>query len=228
MRRSEVLIADIITGPDDAEQIGKAAFELLNEILAGATSPTDLQPLLHSTRTSAVEAGAWVLAELGADAASMMTEIDRLLDDQSRKTRFWAIDALNGAASVADGATLAKAIQLIADDDSAVRWKVLDFLGKMSSDLLTSGLSHTNDDHIRNLLSWLLGPGSDPGESGAIQTRLDHDDRTTRLFAAAAAFRIGRSDASPLEYAATSGDDTISSHARYGLEFSRLNKSRPG
>jgi hypothetical protein len=83
---------------------------------------------------------------------------------------------------------------------------------------LRAGLTNLQADAVREQLEWLLTRGSDPAHSPDIVDRLDNDDELVRMFALAAAVRVGRYDSGPLEHASRSSDEEVSEFAALGLK----------
>jgi hypothetical protein len=188
-----------------------SANELLKEMFAGY--PTDpLRQLIHSREPIAVKSAAWILSELAYRAPSIMSELSYLLDHPLRDARFWAVDAVLGSARNESGETIAMAIALIADQDEAVRWKVLQLLARAPLTSLTAGAIHLNSLQLRGLVNWLTTVA--PDSSAGVTARLASSDHLERMFAAAAAARLAPSTRSPLVDAAGSEDREVSSFAK--------------
>jgi hypothetical protein len=214
-RRGDELIELLQAGPVDAIEADRAANDLLHQIFDGYPVQ-NLRRLIHSSADQAVGAGAWVVSELGARAAELLDDVDFLLSHRVRDARFFAIDAVLVAASGDHGALIAKAVMLVADQDQAVRWKILRLLARASTAQLTAAVPHLQDSHIASLAVWLIGDGSQARRSEVL-VRLSDSDKETRLFAAAASARLAGPDRATIERAAESSDPDIRLFARNEL-----------
>jgi len=212
LRSGDELIELLLSGDQDPEEEGEAANDLLRQVLRGYPAK-NLGRLIHSDRTKAVANGAFVVSELGAQAAQIIDEVDFLLGHPLREARFDALDAALTSASAEHGATLAKAVMLIADPDQAVRSKALRFLANSTPDQLTAAVPYLADRHIASLVTWLASAGSDPASLPEIRGRLNDRDKETRMFAAAAAARVAGTSRQGLDDATASEDPDIRSFA---------------
>lgn len=87
-----------------------------------------------------VEAGTWILSELGVKAAPLIGEVEALLESRSRKVRYWAIDVVHSSAGPKDGRIIGKALGLMDDIDVAVRRAALFFLARASESQLSAAI----------------------------------------------------------------------------------------
>jgi hypothetical protein len=212
MSRGDELI-DALSGGGalDADAV---ANELLGEF--GAGYPVErLHRLLRSGVAAAVRAGVWIASELGEHARPLLGEMPRLLRHPVRSVRFFAIDVVLVTATGEDGEVVARAVDLIADPDGAVRWKAMRLLANASGEQLAASVPYLRDEGLRELTAW-IGHADDPAD---ILSRFAAGDRTIRLFAAAAAARVAGTDRAPLERIADSGDEETASFARERLEL---------
>jgi hypothetical protein len=198
-------LCDPATDPDDAPSL---ANELLGEFIHGFPI-CRLRQLLSSANHTAVRSGAWIAAELAAQASPLVAEINRLLDHEDRCVRFFAVDAVVSGAACECAATYAKAIGRVQDGDKAVRWKTLHLLSKATPEQLRASLTFV-DPQLRAEVEWLCADLT-PAEVAA---RLAHECGTARLFAVAAADRMAAADPSPLAQAASADDTEVRSFAR--------------
>lgn len=206
--RGDELIERLRSGASD-----DSANELLKEIFAGY--PTEnLQRLIHSDEPIAVKSGAWIISELGHRSAAMMSEVDMLLDHPRREVRFWAVDAVLGAAGTEHGATIAKAVALIADTEDAVRWKVLQLLSRAPVSNLKASEPYLENVQLRQFVNWLAAVGTEPSSIQEVGNRLVSADKLTRMFAVAAAARLAPNVRSLLQDAVASEDLEVSSFAK--------------
>jgi hypothetical protein len=206
------LIDRLLGGELNEDEQGVAANDLLIRVLGGYPAQ-NLSRLIHSDRTQAVDSGAFVVSELGAQAGQVMNEVDFLLGHPSRNARFDALDAVLAGASSEDGRVLAKAVMLVVDPDQAVRRKALRFLAKATQDQLLAAIPYLRDRYKTELVTWLLTAGSDPSYLPDILSRLEDGEKETRMFAVAAAARAGDASRLGLEQAAASDDLDIRSFA---------------
>ncbi|MEU7862296.1 hypothetical protein [Nonomuraea sp. NPDC049141] len=207
------LIERIRTHPGNDAVVGPAANDLLDELYAGYPVE-NLGRLLHSDDNASVRTGAWLLSELGERAAPMMTEIPALLGHPLLYVRFFAVEVV--VTNATDGPVIARTLNLSQDPEPAVRWKVLRFLAVATVDQLAAGVPHLPPGHIRTLTEWLISQESEQAAPREIIERLEADDLTTRLFAAAAAARLsgrGGEDSTLLERAADTETEEIRSFA---------------
>jgi hypothetical protein len=196
----------------DPEQEGRAANDLLAEVFRGYPAE-NLSRLIRSDNHRAVEAGAFVVSELGVKAAPVLGDVEFLLGHQSRNARFGAIDATLAAASRDDGPIIAKAVMLVADPDQAVRWKALRFLAQATRDQLEAAGPCLEDGHVADLVRWMSAAGDKRAYLSEILDRLEDHDKRTRMFAAAAAGRVAAADRTGIERAAASHDPEVRSFA---------------
>jgi hypothetical protein len=213
MSRGDELI-ESLRGANASSAADAAAIALLAEISNGY--PVEqLTRLFQSSSPAAARASAWIASELGADALPLLDEISALLDNEARYVRFFAVDAVLSAATSDHGKLIAKAIDLIEDPDGAVRWKATQLLARASDMQLAAAVPYLRDERLRILTAWL---NSDIGLA-EISPRLADEDRTTRLFAAAAAVRSANRDRSALDLAAGAADEEVAAFAREELEL---------
>jgi hypothetical protein len=215
----------LLAGEDFPGEEGKAANDLLGQVLRGYPAQ-NLSRLIHSESNKAVDSGAFVISELGARAAQILDEVDFLLSHPSRNARFDALDAALTSASDEDGAVLAKAIMLVADPDDAVRWKALQFLARSTPDQLAASVSFLMDDHVAALVAWLAAAGNDATHLPGVLGRLSESDKTTRMFAAAAAARVAPTDRRGIEQAAALNDPEIRSFAESVISMLDLDRKQ--
>lgn len=206
--RGDELLAQVAAhSQDDAVQ------QLLGEFFKGYPIEK-LRLLLGSTNENAVKAGAWIASELGSSVSPLNGDLLPLLDHPARYIRFFVIDAVLGYATAEHGEATAKAIRLTRDTDDAVRWKALNFVAKADLDQLLASLPFQTDTKLAELTTWLTNLLGSPWKRTEIVNKLDDQERLVRLFAATAAARVAKSDMVPLQHAAGSGDEEVSSFAR--------------
>lgn len=216
-RDGDELIRRIADPDRTAKQRGNDAYELLQALFSGHPI-SGLGPLLRSKDSRVVEAGIWVLAELGSKASPLVKETGPLLDHPSRTVRYWAIDVVNVGAGPEDGEILGKALKLLEDTDGAVRGAALFFLARMSDPQLSAAIDRLEGTDLGDLLGWLrLVQGGDVADAEVVN-RVASDVRLVRMVAVAAAARISHRGRPALERAAAMGDEDTSVFASGELE----------
>ncbi|MFD9950572.1 hypothetical protein ACFWYW_43700 [Nonomuraea sp. NPDC059023] len=212
-RTGDALIELIRTHPADDDIVGPAAGDLLGELRAGYPVE-NLGRLLRSEDEAIAGTGAWLLAELAELAAPMMDEIPALLSHRNRIVGYYAIAVVLENAGERHGPAIAQVLALSRDPESAIRWKVLEFLTEASVEQLEAGASCLPPGRLRDLTEWLVLQEDEEPDASGIITRLTDGDPLTRLFAAAAATSLsGPDDMGLLEHAAGTGDEEIRSFA---------------
>jgi hypothetical protein len=217
--REDQLLEHLLTGGNDS-----AAIELLDAFHSGYPIER-LRPLLQSDEEDAVDSGAWIASELGEKVTPLVNELSPLLNHPSRSVRIYILNAILNATMNAHGEIVAKAVMLIRDPDEAVRWKTLYFLARETKNELAIALPHLKGQTIAALLAWLLDSGNTQTDMQEIITRLSDKDSLTRMFAVAAAARLGPHNLGPLEHAAASTDPEVSSFATEELELLKIRLS---
>lgn len=214
--RADHLVEQLCTGELDALAASSAANDLLNYIFQGAQVGL-VRRLVRCQEIQAVKAGAWIISELGRDAALLWDEVNLLLRSPARNVRFLAVDAALTLASENDAPTIAEAITLIRDADRAVRRQVLRLMSRIELDRLSSAAPYLVDPHLKDQVRWLIKrEGNLTGKSDVL-IRLSYADNTTRMFAAVAAVRLAAEDAQALRCAADSNDPEIAAFAQCEL-----------
>ena len=151
------LMARILARPVDDQVRGQAANDLLNELFGGYPVE-NLRALLHSGDDDAVQTGAWLLSELGEQAAPLLEEVPTLLAHPRLQVRFFAVEFVLLAADERHAGIIAQALALSRASDSAIRWKVLHFLAMASTEQLMAGLSRLDDPEVGRLTAGLWPP----------------------------------------------------------------------
>ncbi|MFI6290799.1 hypothetical protein ACIBEJ_04400 [Nonomuraea sp. NPDC050790] len=216
-RTGDALIERIRTHPADDDIVGPAAHHLLTELYAGYPVE-NLGRLLHSDDETVAGTGAWLLAELTELAAPMMDEIPALLAHRNRIVRHYAIAVVLDNAGERHGPAIAQVIGLSEDPESAIRWKVLDFLAGASLEQLEAGAACLPAGPLRDLTEWLVLQEDEEPDLPGIVRRLTAGDAVTRLFAAAAAASLsGPGDMTLLEHAARAEEEEIRAFAEERL-----------
>lgn len=188
----------------------------------------NIVPLLQSDATEVVETGLWIADELAGKALGIVDEIVLLLDHED-----WMLSRSAGVIlSQFDDLkshTIATIVSLLKGrDDLELKSSggeiadcVLRILRKVPHEQLGEVADAVDDECLAELLRWLRDEGNDAGAGAAdrIAERLAGPDRLGRVFAAAAAARIGNETTVPLEQAVRSDIDVISEFAQWQLEF---------
>jgi len=213
----------LLAGEDFPGEEGRAANDLLREVLRGYPAQ-NLGRLIHSDNSKAVQSGAFVVSELGARAAQILDEVDFLLSHPVRNARYDALDAVLVGASPEHGEILAKATMLVKDPDYAVRKKAIKFLANSTHDQLVAAIPFLADQHVSDLVAWLAAIENDAAHLPDILSRLRDSDKTTRMFAAAAAARVAPTDQRGIDEAATSSDPEIRSFAENVISMLDLDR----
>jgi hypothetical protein len=123
---------------DGAASNGKALNDLLEEFHRGYPTKKLIE-LSRSSNPSVVRSAAWLLSELGTAACAQSSHFWRLLESTDPKIRFSLIDCVTVCAGDSDGDVIVKLIDSLLDASSAVRWKALDALVKLSERQLDAG-----------------------------------------------------------------------------------------
>jgi hypothetical protein len=226
--RGDRLVAQLRAAADHPVAADAAATGLLHEFFTGY--PLDrLHALLDSDDLHVVRAGAWLASELGTCAAPLLDDVVRLLAHPMRYVRFFAVDAVLANATPQRGDVTARAVALIDDSDSSVRWKTMQLLTNADATALAAAVPHLGGGPLGALIGWLTGQRGRAPTSQEIRARLGDSDRTTRLVAAAAAARVLPMDPDPMRSAAASPDEEIAAFAAEQLAAAdRINRGPAG
>jgi HEAT repeat protein len=189
-----------------------AANELLGCIFHGYPVE-NIDRLVYSGNDQAVQAAAWVISELGAEASQLLGEIQFLLSHPARNARFFAVSATLATASANDGVLLAKATSLISDAEEAVRWQALRLLSRLPASHLQAAAAHITKANLRRLVTWLSDHGDDPASTPEILRMLRDPEQLTRLVAASASARLFGRDRRAIDNAANSRDQDVRTFA---------------
>lgn len=208
VRRGDELVALLGTIDATSAAADTAKMELLTELFHGYPV-TALTPLMRSEDPSVVKIAAWLVSEMGENAAPVLGEVAALLAHPERTARFFALDAVMTSASPSDGRIVAEAIALIDDEQSAVRMKAMRLLAVVSAPVLRAGLAHLPPGRLRDLTAWSAEVAEGHGEIDRHLELLRGLEPLERRFAAAAALRVAPGDRRPLEHASRSDDPDI-------------------
>ena len=211
------LIERIRTHPADDDIVGPAANDLLSELYAGYPVE-NLARLLHSGDDRILRTATWLLSELDELAEPLMDEVPALLASPILSVRYDAIAVVLENADARHGPIIAQVMNLSSDPESAVRWKVLEFLAEASVEQLEAGASCLPSGQVKELAEWLILQDGDEPDLAGIVVRLEAGDPVTRLFAAAAAASLSdEEDTNLLEQAALVEQEEIRSFAQERL-----------
>jgi hypothetical protein len=213
MKKVVMLIEELMASPETADDESQA-LSLLSQFHRGA--PLDyLRPLLLSPDPRLVSLGAWIASELGEQGKPLLHLVGGLLTHPAKGVRFDIIDCVLLWAGPSGGCEIAQVVQLIADPEKAVRWKVMGFLARASSDQLESALAYLDKEEPRSRhafgLRWLLSAGGRDVET--IESELRSPDARMRKYAAVAAVRMSTKNRRPLLLAVSSDDPEVAEFA---------------
>ncbi|GAA0839960.1 hypothetical protein ACFQVD_30650 [Streptosporangium amethystogenes subsp. fukuiense] len=219
----EDLIERILAHPADGDLVGLAANDLLSELYAGFPVE-NLARLLHSGDDRILPTATWLLSELVDLAAPLIDEVPALLSSPIRTVRYDAIAVVLENADERHGPIIAQVMNLSRDPDSAVRWKVLEFLTEASVEQLEAGAACLPSGQVKELAEWLILQDDEEPDLNGIVIRLEAGDPVTRLFAAAAAASLAdKENTNLLEHAAMVEEEEIRSFAQERLSKLREN-----
>ena len=197
---------------------GTNANILLTEVQRGFPV-ANLRRLLDHDK-DAVCSLAWILSELGEGAIPLLGDVRVLLRHPARKARFFAIDVVLSCVSQNEFGLTSQAIDLITDEDSAVRWKVLRLLLLANTEQLRNSIMRLPPSR-GNLIAWLLDNEADP-RIGIISDKLEAGRKEDRLFAVVAAARWYPRDEQALRNALSSDESDV---VRFASSELRLRRS---
>lgn len=213
----EDLIERILAHPADGDLVGVAANDLLSELYAGFPVE-NLARLLHSGDDRILPTATWLLSELVDLAAPLIDEVPALLSSPIRTVRYDAIAVVLENADERHGPIIAQVMNLSRDPDSAIRWKVLEFLTEALVEQLEAGAACLPPGQVKELAEWLILQDDEEPDLAGIVIRLEAGDSVTRLFAAAAAACLAdKEDTNLLEHAAMVEEEEIRSFAQERL-----------
>lgn len=192
----------------------EAANDLLIEFQLGYPIEK-LRSLLESKDEDIVKAAVWIASELGQKSKPIFDAITPLLHHELRYVRFFAIDVVLTCATAGSGAAaIADVISMLDDADPAVRWKVLSFLARASSDQIISAKQFLKTDIENEMVSWfLVVENEEMDATDHILEMLESKVFVQRAFAAAAAIRKSKKYPELLIAVTNSSDKELSSFA---------------
>jgi hypothetical protein len=176
-----------------------------------------LRTLLQAKDDRLAAVGMWIASELGGAVRPLFRDIVNLMQHPAMKVRFYSLDCVLVCADREDNEAINRGMDLIDDDESAVRWKALFFLAALQDEALRAALTARilrDGDRPQAQKLLQLSGSAVAHDSAAILTGLTHNDLVVRRFAAGMAARMARRDSGPLSRAAQSVDSTISQFAK--------------
>lgn len=221
---AQALLRDIIADPDpNSSNVGDLTNRLLREFHRGYPLE-NLRPLLHSDNERLVNTGIWIASELGEKGHSLLNDVSALLKHPIKRVRYFALDCILLWAKGSNKSELASAVALLDDNESAVRWKAMDFLSHASDEQLRAALEYLNSAEPDSMhvsgLRWLLGSsGTDPNEAILM---LHSQDRTLRKYGAISAARIARDNKEPLLRSLSINDRDIRQFAERVMNVTQI------
>ena len=200
----EALIEAIEQGRDNE---GELTNGFLEELFQGR-SLSHLMLLLNHENEEVVRAGAWIASELGDKASPVRDRIYELLNHGSKRVRFWATEAAYLCTTTDDARILARAAQMSADEDGAVRWKALSCLARTSIEKLRAALSYLeeNEGDERQVAGLRLLLSREEQDLHTLESIIQGTDGVMRGYGAVAAVRMRSKTIRMIEVAQHSDD----------------------
>lgn len=211
MESAEVLLQALLVDPHNEDR----AMQLLHRLNEGGDQGVIVRLLRHDTAKLA-ELGAWLASELGAQCAAIYPDVVRHLRHPGWRVRFWLLDCVLACAGEQQAADLATAAKLLDDENSAVRWKAMQFLARASTQQL---------EFARDCLSAQSREGDlvrgvsvladvDAGRYDEILPLIHHDRALLRKLGGVAAVRARGAQRHFLDVAMASDDEEVRSFAK--------------
>jgi hypothetical protein len=211
-RRGDDLVRRILAGDRD-EMLG---YHLLQEVFIGYPI-SQIAMLLRSGEPAAVEAGAFVVSELGSGAAPLAAEFQLLLAQGDVLARAAGIDAVLVNSAVCDGPTIGDAASLVIDQHPGVRAKAMRMLAVIPMADLRRSLESIRIPAVHAQMLWLTADQTEDALAISALERLGAIDPVTLRFATIAAQRVATATDEPLRRAARSTDPEIRDFAEFEL-----------
>lgn len=190
---------------ESTEPDGHVANDLLREFFRGHPV-SELQRLLTSRNENAVATGTFIAGELGARVVALQDILVRLARHPLPTVRCDVVGAIHGMKESAAPESVAVAIAGIVDQDAAVRWRTIRFLGFIGEELLRNAISHIADPDLRAAIPSLILPFTD-FDAAKIVSELGAASPLRRRVALAAAIRLRQQSLEPLRFAASRSDE---------------------
>jgi len=217
--KAEQLIRKLISNPDSGND-GVLGNDLLREFHRGYPLE-NLRELLLSADDQVVKTGVFIASELGAKATPLLGYVVTLLTHPLKVVRFDAIDSVLTCTTGINEREIAAVISMYDDAEGAVRWKVLDYLSRLSEAQLQGALRHfektaPDSDHVA-CIRWLTGDcGRNPNE---ILSFLRSEKALPRKYGVVGATRLAVLNREPLEFAASVQDEDVKQFASSMLKL---------
>jgi len=213
--RGDLLVQQILDKV--SAEPGALANDLLSEFWRGY--PIDrLRPLLRHPDTEIVETGAFLADELPGLMGPLMDDVVPLMDHPSPDVRFLMLGAVLDNV-VNDGEVIARAMLLVHDPHSSVRWTALRFVLRADQEQLESAVPFLPEVSRTALEeSGLLDRQEAAADDWArVRSGLNSADELVRRWAAAAAARFEQQEL--LSEAVESPDPDVSTFADHELKM---------
>lgn len=211
MESAETLLQALLADPQDEDR----AMQLLRRLHEGGDEGIVVQLLRHNTIKLA-ELGAWLASELGSQCAAIYPDVVMHLRHPCWRVRFWLIDCVLACAGEQQAADLATVTMLLDDENSAVRWKAMQFLARASTqqlELARDWLSAQSRqaDLVRSVS---VLADVDAGEYDKILPLIHHQRALFRKLGVVAAVRARGAQRHLLDVAMASDDEEVRSFAK--------------
>ena len=209
------LVRALETAPNDAE----IASLVLEELRRGHPA-VSIRALLSSPARDVQVTGAWLLAELGAAASDLASDLDIVLSAPDEAVRVYGLDALMAISTSCSTRTIATGLELINDQSTVVRKYAIRAMAVIPTEDLRRAAAAIQSPDVRSAVRWLAAlPTSGPDE---VQVRLRDPNPVWRRTAAAAALKLATSSVAPLVEAARSQEEDINAFAQLELRVRNL------
>lgn len=211
--RAEKFMEQIKTNPTSSK-VGVMTNDLLTEFHRGYPIE-NLRPLLVHENEDFVRIGVWIASELGEKGAPLLSDVVSLLSHPRKEVRFSAIDCVLAWAAHSNAIEIVSTISLLDDPESGIRWKVMDFLARVSLEQLQAALSYLDVTEPQSAqargLRWLLS--SDARNDKEVISTLQSEDGFLRKYGVVAATRMARVNRDPVVYASSIRDPDVKGFA---------------
>jgi hypothetical protein len=216
MKKGDKIVQEIISNPED-EGLPN---ELLREFQKGYPIE-NLRILMQYEDEQISKSAVWIASELGDKCCLFIEDIISFLSHRMKYIRFFAIDCILSCSVQDDGTGIAKAISLLEDTESSVRWKALHFLSRVTITHLEKGMAYYKSKHRDSLhtsgIQLLIDATNKKHED--IMVLLNNEIPLLRKYGVAAAARIFDYNPEFLRIAFKSNDLDIKEFAEDFLRF---------
>lgn len=217
-RSGDDLLQMLLAGEDIPGEEGRAANDLLLEVLRGYPVQ-NLSRLIHSDSDTAVANGAFVVSELGAQAAQIIDEVDFLLGHPLRDARFDALDAALTAASAEHGGNPRQSSHAGRRSRPGSALESAPVPRELHARSAHCGRSLSQGSPRRQPRDVACLCRKRPGQPARHPHPVAGSDKATRMFAAAAAARVDATSRQGLEDAVGLDDPDIASFAADAIDM---------